>query len=754
MKGIFIFLGFVFALILLMMQGVSAVECNQFLNQSSGQCTVSSSLTLSSGLNKQINETAIVMNANNIVFDCNGSTIRGNHTNLSDTTQFEFGLAVNSVNNVTIKNCIVKDYFHSVKVYSDSQNISLTNNTFTAGIYNAWVDTNSSADFNGNIFSNSSNTGALFASDNNLNNSIITVRNSIFNQSLGYGFRLTSNISNFNIFNISNNGLINSDYFIFAAAGSNLIVDNITCNTPKCFYGEPSLIKFSVSNFIINNSGPGVASITTGGANNGIFDKITMLNTNNSFHIDGNNNITLKNSIFSNFTNPGPISAVGMVIIRGFAKNILIINNTFSSQDIGLTSYTTTNLSIINNTFYDNTKYTDGWGTGILIETPNNNVLIQGNIINYSDAGIFVRNSTNVNITNNTFNRELNSRVINRRDAASAIAIGELFITWLGDVSESANDNITKISGYKSNNITIQNNIFDSNTNVYLWLQGTTNLAHDLSNYWYKKVQFPTYLVDPTEFFINNNFDNITQINSFYGEGNTTRLGQGYMNIYKVYFNISKTYEYYTNINDTQNYTLALFNKTNALIYFSNNSVACSNIATCDDNINITLTPNNYSYVLDNFNVTEGVTRQFSPISISGTSTQKTITSTLSQSVDTMVIVDVAQCSFSAKYQGVDVNEDSCSNNVATFTLTDIPAGESVLGLTYLDINCSSNTSASIIIILAFCALSIVALTFILIVKFREGEFDVKILIIVFIAIIVGIVLFTQVAQLTGEVCS
>ena len=172
---------------------------------------------------------------------------------------------------------------------------------------------------------------------------------------------------------------------------------------------------------------------------------------------------------------------------------------------------------------------------------------------------------------------------------------------------------------------------------------------------------------------------------------------------------------------------------------------------------------NSWSYVLNESDPI-GLTRIYDnssieisntiPISVSGSSTSKTISSGLSQSVNATVIVNVAQCSFSATYQGNLVNEDSCSDNVATFTLNEIPGGSSVLSFTYLDIACSSNTSASIIIILVFCALAIVALTFILIVKFREGEFDVKILIIVFIAIVVGLVLFTQVAQLTGGVCS
>lgn len=69
-------------------------------------------------------------------------------------------------------------------------------------------------------------------------------------------------------------------------------------------------------------------------------------------------------------------------------------------------------------------------------------------------------------------------------------------------------------------------------------------------------------------------------------------------NDYKL---INNSGTYATIISDLQIHGL-----TNALIYFSNNSVACSDINTCDDNINITLTPNSFSYVLDEYNLTIG----------------------------------------------------------------------------------------------------------------------------------------------------
>jgi hypothetical protein len=43
------------------------------------------------------------------------------------------------------------------------------------------------------------------------------------------------------------------------------------------------------------------------------------------------------------------------------------------------------NLSFINNTIYDMTTYSDGFGSGIESELNNTNVIFDGNIINYSD---------------------------------------------------------------------------------------------------------------------------------------------------------------------------------------------------------------------------------------------------------------------------------------------------------------------------------------------------------------------------------
>lgn len=68
------------------------------------------------------------------------------------------------------------------------------------------------------------------------------------------------------------------------------------------------------------------------------------------------------------------------------------------------------------------------------------------------------------------------------------------------------------------------------------------------------------------------------------------------------------------------------------------------------------------------------------PYFSSSSSTTKTITSTLSDSVTATVIVN-ADCDVigTATYQGNPVTEEDCTNDQATFILTDIPTGDSIL---------------------------------------------------------------------------
>lgn len=132
------------------------------------------------------------------------------------------------------------------------------------------------------------------------------------------------------------------------------------------------------------------------------------------------------------------------------------------------------------------------------------------------------------------------------------------------------------------------------------------------------------------------------------------------------------------NNTDSNNQNITFNNLTDALIAFSNGSIACANISSCDDSVNITLIPGNYSYVLDGFtNLTEGTTRTNSPLVLSRYSDKEVhITNTLSEDITGGVDIIINEycddiISDSVHYRSDDgsVNKDinwQCYNDART----------------------------------------------------------------------------------------
>lgn len=177
---------------------------------------------------------------------------------------------------------------------------------------------------------------------------------------------------------------------------------------------------------------------------------------------------------------------------------------------------------------------------------------------------------------------------------------------------------------YSNGNVTIRGNNI-SGYPVLLKSQGTENITHDLSNYWLRSFQSPEYLVDRTDLYLANDWNNAsTTFNVTNGGAVILRalLAEGYggsttVARQKTQFEIHRSYMWFksTNVSSRQ---INLYNLTNALVFNINGTPYCTDINACDGNVNITgLALNNESYVLDSFNLTEGVSRQFSPIWIS-----------------------------------------------------------------------------------------------------------------------------------------
>lgn len=141
--------------------------------------------------------------------------------------------------------------------------------------------------------------------------------------------------------------------------------------------------------------------------------------------------------------------------------------------------------------------------------------------------------------------------------------------------------------------------------------------------------------------------------------------------------NLSTDGARFTNINATYNAKIGFYGITNALIYYSNYSIAGnSNINSNDGNITVTIQPNNYSYVLDNFNLTEGTPRTNSPLWFSSSSnTIKHIASNLTNTINSTIVFNVIDCNIASITYVSNSSDTSyspaytCSNNAVTIPL-------------------------------------------------------------------------------------
>jgi len=162
-----------------------------------------------------------------------------------------------------------------------------------------------------------------------------------------------------------------------------------------------------------------------------------------------------------------------------------------------------------------------------------------------------------------------------------------------------------------------------------------------------------------------------------------------------ILFNIGGDYKF-TNINATYSAQMQINNLTNAIVYSSDGTLyGNSDISSNDVQINATFLVSTYLGVLDNFNLTEGVTRDNSPLSLTTTSSfnseaydSKTyaINSDISSSLSGITFVtnttSCPQTGDTVQVDGVS-STFSCSDNNVLVTLSSIDLGSNNLVITY-----------------------------------------------------------------------
>lgn len=571
-------------------------------NTPSYLCSVKESVTFDGKVYNGWNGTArgaINISANNVILDCNGSTFNGN----SSTASNNYGFYSNGFNNITIKNCNFSNYLYDYYFRNQSNTIlrdsfggiSTFNVYFNIGGNNISLINNTL--INAGSVSIDHDSGTILNNLTAINNTFLNYYNSAFE------------IKNFNGLYLSNNSLTSKfGYSLYNGINANINNNYFTnCSSTYRIY--------------FNNVSGNISD------NQIIQDKCSGANIN----IVNSSNVNIFRNNIYNITKNG-FTIVVISTLGTYTYNISIYQNNLTYFDGGLKLRQIRGLDIYSNIFNYSTNNQDWYDSPIFIETNSSNIRIYNNsMYNTGNAGIALRYVSNVNVTNNYIDMisdELALTVpqLGAGEPECAIFINEIYGQWTEITFAPLNlsNNLTNMMQYaRSYNINISGNTFGSNTQCYLRNQGGFNVSYSLPLFWYKKIQFPNYLVDPDEFFNNPLFENLTTKASSILI--TDRLRKGYMNTYMTSYKIHKNWLYFINEYNI-NLSLSLFNLSSPLISFSNGTGIYQSGTNLE--FNLSLSPNNYTYVLEDFNCSESLQslngfpcgRENSPINIISTS--------------------------------------------------------------------------------------------------------------------------------------
>lgn len=648
------------------------------------------------------NSVLIVKNPGSII-DFNNSNATGNNTISSTAT------SVTSLKGVTIQNGFFSTYYN--QIYFNNANNSLAKNLILYNSTNSGVDFSNGASLStvNNITSNYSNIGVEISASN-----FDLITNSFLFNSL-YGVRIETGASFENITNTLFSGSQGaSPNSIYALSNTyNLLIANINVsNAPQIsLMTNNSVIRDSIFS---NITPSGSAIIASGTSNNWTIDNLSITNspTNISDLIDISklSNANVKNSYFETAQKAGT-SCIKMngasninltnitcrygqygIFTQNGANNIIISGSTSKDGDQGVNLEGMANITFTNNTIINTTANYDTYDLGLKAYHLNYSTIANTAFSQMASGGIFILGSQNISITGNTFNfiswsNRSNYSANDLNDPPCAIKIGETYKSYLGGGLEPLGaQNGSYINTFDSSNIALANNTFDSNTQCYLWSANNAVISNTLTNYTYWHFQAASNIYNPVEIYMNAQYTNLSRYSS--GILNDTLLWQ-YNGKTKLEYRVHKNYLYFRNVNTSDVFDVATFNLTNGLVYTDNMTIQCANIGLCTQS-NTTLAYNSAEYILQNFNLTEGQNREFSPFNISnGSTNQKFINSTLTTNVSNLTIIintgGIVSSNLLLTFpDGSSQNPAySYGNNTLTLTTT-LPPGVSTL---YLNTN-------------------------------------------------------------------
>ncbi|MDD5416771.1 MAG: NosD domain-containing protein [Candidatus Aenigmarchaeota archaeon] len=481
-------------------------------------------------LNASISTTSTCINSpssfNNEIFDCQGYTIDGDDSGVSDR-----GILINTKNNVTVRNCIITDFYEGLRISSSSYNNTLYNNTVTSNTRGIYLYTSSKYN---NVTNNTVNANTVYgiyiagASNNTfINNSIVSNTN--------YGLYMTpaydSTGSDNNTF-FTNNFSDNIYNFLAESLGTHYhnIIDssNIIDTNYNIYYN------YSIENIVFNtttapNAGLVICANCSGvtvkdlnlssdnyynfmliKTNNSIIDNITSNSNYYGILVNSSYNNTIKNSVANSNTNYGAYLYA--------SHNNTFYNNTFSTNIEGIHIEESTNNSIYNNTMSSNTNY------GAYLSLANNNTL-NNNTLNTNIVALYLLDSSNntlsnnsglsntgygIYITNFTAIGSYNDILYNSFNFTNGLYVQTSDNTLIGNNFNFGSAGI--IISYANNNSFTNNTVGSKTTYAFSFSSGINNVL--INNSFSNNTQ--TFNIDTTDYFQNfyNTIDNTNTIDS------------------------------------------------------------------------------------------------------------------------------------------------------------------------------------------------------------------------------------------------
>jgi len=528
------------------------------------------------------------LNVAGMTLDLNSSNLYGNDSTSSTT----YGI-YSSNNNVTIKNGNLRNYRTAIKLGTGAAN----------NFYNSIDNINFSYNYVG-----------IIMDDARFNYSSLTNLN-CFNATHSFIILNPYRSANLNFENISVYDINDTAYNI----GLNIIgIDNLTAK--NIFMNNSDYL--SLSNVYNSNVINFTGNITDG------LQTLNSINVNISNTSMYRSGLTLYNQSGGIVDNLNHYWSTGTRSVHFYAgtKNIFFINSILDKGDIGLDIMSNvTNITVINVTVKNMMTNFDGYSIPIRIWKESSNItILNSSLQGYDSCGILFRENSSGLYVNNTYfdpysvswmlNTSLNVNSLRNYYEPRGVGICAqiTYKTWLDDGTQLITDNITKLQTYASRDIYAYNNNYSDNVQVFIRTQGTDNVNHDLTNYWYKEIQSPVELINKSTFYISNNYNNISSINgtvgqgyliSYFGQGYTYYLGgtwyYGNQPLQLFQFNKNSS-DYIINLVGVFGNTTSLFNINSTNDIFDSNSsrIIGRNI---NGNATITTLPNHGVYV-NNYN--------------------------------------------------------------------------------------------------------------------------------------------------------